>query len=495
MLRTIDDEWDPLGLPLIHNYSTLQSLPLEQALEPIIPRINQLDQYIQTAKVKCHFPSEHGLTLDESAAIFLYTMEWDNTSLYQVMKRDVHSKDQSTFSSWFSYLKLFTTAVQKLPSSRMNVWRGVNKDSISRFTKDEEFIWWNITSCSTSDAIIKDCLRPNSLLCKIETVNGKDISIYSNFPNQNEIILCPGTRLHVVSNAQEQTSSSIVHLRENNEQLPPSFINKGIIKIILLRCCTSRILSLMSHIVVLIIALLLISVVGKSYIIFESSKSSIDDTTVGGRPSTFHTHVDTYENRYEGELKDDKKHGKGKMNFANGYEYLGDWVDDTPSGEGIYIWTNGDRYEGYFENGQRHGKGSYFFANGDRYIGDWVKDKKSGNGISTLALGKYEGQFNDDKMHGKGTFYFANGDTYIGDWVDDKQEGEGIFNWANGDRFEGGFKAGKIHGKGSYYFSNGNKFEGDWIDGNQVNDHGFITWGKNAQRPRNFPYGKKQKRP
>jgi hypothetical protein len=33
----------------------------------------------------------------------------------------------------------------------------------------------------------------------IEVVNGKDISRYTNYPNENEVILCPGTRFHVVS--------------------------------------------------------------------------------------------------------------------------------------------------------------------------------------------------------------------------------------------------------------------------------------------------------
>jgi len=36
-------------------------------------RIDQLNRFIRISKAKCHFPSEHNLTLDESAAIFMYT--------------------------------------------------------------------------------------------------------------------------------------------------------------------------------------------------------------------------------------------------------------------------------------------------------------------------------------------------------------------------------------------------------------------------------------
>ena len=46
-----------------------------------------------------------------------------------------------------------------------------------------------------------------------------------------------------------------------------------------------------------------------------------------------------------GEFKDNKKHGKGKMDFANGDKYTGDWVDDVRMGNGVYIFATGDRYD------------------------------------------------------------------------------------------------------------------------------------------------------
>jgi hypothetical protein len=51
------------------------------------------------------------------------------------------------------------------------------------------------------------------------------------------------------------------------------------------------------------------------------------------------------QNKSKGEMKDDKKHGKGKMKYANGNNYTGDWVDDIITGQGILIFANGDRYE------------------------------------------------------------------------------------------------------------------------------------------------------
>lgn len=38
--------------------------------------------------------------------------------------------------------------------------------------------------------------------------------------------------------------------------------------------------------------------------------------------------------KYDGNWKDGKKNGQGKMNFANGDEYEGLWKDDKMNGHG-----------------------------------------------------------------------------------------------------------------------------------------------------------------
>lgn len=41
-------------------------------------------------------------------------------------------------------------------------------------------------------------------------------------------------------------------------------------------------------------------------------------------------------------------------------------------------YANGSRYEGNFKNDKRHGNGTYEYATGKKYIGEWVNDKKEG---------------------------------------------------------------------------------------------------------------------
>ncbi|CAF1178284.1 unnamed protein product [Adineta steineri] len=224
MHRFTDIESTSKKLPPFYGYLTHQLVSLSKALEPISSTIDQLDRFSKIAKNECHFPSEHGLTRDESAAIYLYTMELGENSLYQVINRALLAEDRSSLKPWFAYLKLFDAAVQKLPSVRMNLWRGVPIDITSSFKKGDEFTWWAINSCSTSDNIIKDLLGPNSTLFMIEAKNGKDISNYANCPNENEVILFPGTRFRVVSDPLDQSPMHLIHLQEitddEEESLP-----------------------------------------------------------------------------------------------------------------------------------------------------------------------------------------------------------------------------------------------------------------------------------
>ena len=44
---------------------------------------------------------------------------------------------------------------------------------------------------------------------------------------------------------------------------------------------------------------------------------------------------------YEGEVKDGKKHGKGKMTWADGDVYKGGYKDNKPHGRGRYTPSKG----------------------------------------------------------------------------------------------------------------------------------------------------------
>ena len=45
---------------------------------------------------------------------------------------------------------------------------------------------------------------------------------------------------------------------------------------------------------------------------------------------------------------------------------------------------NNEFYEGEVVNNKKHGKGTFTFSDGGKYIGDWQNDKRHGNTAAVL---------------------------------------------------------------------------------------------------------------
>jgi NAD:arginine ADP-ribosyltransferase len=180
MNRYADVDYDNKKLPPVYGYWYHPIWSFEQTMQPIKSQINNLDQFAKVAKEHCHFPSEHGLTHDESAAVYLYTMEWGDASLYRVLNRVLRSVDRQTVKPWFAFLRLFDSALEKLPVVKKSVWRGVPEDISKRFKENEVITGWGISSCSSTVNVIKQFLRENSTLFLIETVNGRSLRGYTS---------------------------------------------------------------------------------------------------------------------------------------------------------------------------------------------------------------------------------------------------------------------------------------------------------------------------
>jgi hypothetical protein len=46
-----------------------------------------------------------------------------------------------------------------------------------------------------------------------------------------------------------------------------------------------------------------------------------------------------------------------------------------------YFAEDGSKYEGQWKNDKRHGKGKYTFKNGGYYDGEWADGKRQGQGV------------------------------------------------------------------------------------------------------------------
>lgn len=216
MNRFTEYELEKKILTPIGGYWACKPVSLEESLECFLTQIDELQRSIEYAKNYCKYPSLHNLTLDESAALMLYTMEAGGASFYRILNRVLRKENRKEVISWFSYLKLLDTALRKLPIYKGIAWRAVSSNVVSGFTIGQTLTWWSISSCSTSAKVVKDFLKPHEdgTLFMIETINGRNITGYTAFPDESEIILGVGTKLRVADIGFEYGNLHVVHLIE-----------------------------------------------------------------------------------------------------------------------------------------------------------------------------------------------------------------------------------------------------------------------------------------
>lgn len=120
--------------------------------------------------------------------------------------------------------------------------------------------------------------------------------------------------------------------------------------------------------------------------------------------------------QYLGEWKDNKWHGKGTLEKADGSRYVGEWKAGKRDGVGTLWHRHADGslrkvYTGLWVDDMQQGRGTLNYKPGDVYIGDWVRGQRAGSGICTYADGGvYEGEWLDDKRHGFGVYDYKSGE-------------------------------------------------------------------------------------
>ena len=157
-----------------------------------------------------------GLSVDEAAAIALYTAE---SEFYRTLNVLLRNRSREALKPFFPYLRLLLQARSKLPKHTQSVWRGVKGvDLTGSFPKGKKIFWWAFNSTSKN---VSTLLNP--MFCgtsgtrtqfMIEAVSGIDIAHYSMVDSEAEVLLFPGTKLEVVDVADMGHGLFQVHLRE-----------------------------------------------------------------------------------------------------------------------------------------------------------------------------------------------------------------------------------------------------------------------------------------
>jgi hypothetical protein len=241
----IDEPVDRLLSP-IRGYEEKSLLPLTEAVKPISGFFDEIQDYVYVALHNCQNPPDE-LDQQESASIHLYTMQFHGgPSLYHSLNQSLRAENRDELIPWFSFLKLFLTALHKLPSHSKIVWRGVRDVDLSlKYKTGTKFAWWGVSSCTIDIEVLKSNQFLGKIgqrtLFSIECINGKSVASHSYFKNtEKEIILMPGSYFEVVGHLDSGNQLHIIQLQEIPPPItllrlpftkpssvnPPSVINK-----------------------------------------------------------------------------------------------------------------------------------------------------------------------------------------------------------------------------------------------------------------------------
>lgn len=202
-------------------YARVSLLPLVKACAPLVNIVHDIMFYVQMALNETPEEPENGLTIDESAAIRLYTIEWQkpHRSLYLMLNCSIKNANRTDLEPYFKYLKLFMTALVKLPCiPSQTIWRGVTRDFSVDLVPDAVVTWWSFSSCTTTMIVLENNMYlgntgPRTLF-SVEAINGRRIRGHSHYTYEDEIILLPGTHMIVQSRLNPASDLHIFHLKQ-----------------------------------------------------------------------------------------------------------------------------------------------------------------------------------------------------------------------------------------------------------------------------------------
>ncbi|CAF4684890.1 unnamed protein product, partial [Rotaria socialis] len=215
--------WPEL-IPFIRGCEKMALVSLEEAVEPLISILPDVQRQAYVAKENCDNPAD-GLTQDESASIMLYTMIWEpvDECLYYVLNRILRSEGRRRLTPWHLFLRLFINALFRLPLLSTTVYRGVPLDLSMQYREGETIVWWGFSDCTTSVNVLQSeqflGKTGHRTMFAIKSHSGRDIHRHSNYEAENAVLLMAGTQFKVIS-CLTQGDLHIIQLEETIPPLP-----------------------------------------------------------------------------------------------------------------------------------------------------------------------------------------------------------------------------------------------------------------------------------
>jgi len=218
--RFVDvDEEPQKTLPLIEDYENTPLVSLNEAIIPLESIVPDIKNMMQTIKATDDEP-EDGLTRDESNSIRLYSLEQQPTknSLFYILNKALRSDDRKLLRPWFLFLRLIITALSRLPSTPLIVYRGSNLDLTTKYPTGATVTWWGFSSCLKKNNLLEKRLfldkTGRRTLFVINCFSGRDIHRHSSYEGEDEVLLLPARQFNVVNSVDKGKGLHIIELSE-----------------------------------------------------------------------------------------------------------------------------------------------------------------------------------------------------------------------------------------------------------------------------------------
>ncbi|EOD21600.1 hypothetical protein EMIHUDRAFT_240965 [Emiliania huxleyi CCMP1516] len=179
----------------------------------------------KAGSIQAQFPS---LTRDECAAVVLYTMEDmpRERSPYYVMNAALREKNRQAVRPWRDFVWLLLHALRKLPPSKARmVYRGMAGCVLE---EGDELQWSAFSSTATKVDVMQVFLDteeatagPRTMIhLELTEPVGRDVSAFSLYPQECEVLLPPNVCFEVVSQYNASSGLVIVQCKQT-ESLDP----------------------------------------------------------------------------------------------------------------------------------------------------------------------------------------------------------------------------------------------------------------------------------
>jgi len=211
----------------------LERIPLqtlEEALCQVQSIVPHLDSFFFATENWLDNDAPQGIvtqtmTKDKSMALNLYTREWTKRedSLYYVLNQKLREPDRKSLQPFYPYLKLLLSALEVLPkyNARPTLWRGVQGNVSESYKVSSKKIWWGFASCTTDLETAKKFLGDgDKTVFNIHFDCGYDISHFSCFPNEFEILLPPARYFEVLNSSNFGNGLYVIELKEMKPKAP-----------------------------------------------------------------------------------------------------------------------------------------------------------------------------------------------------------------------------------------------------------------------------------